>query len=277
MIALTQTKEFRYLSKLTEDARNFQILFLSSFLSFGIFQLDWDIPLKDITAIIGSCLATQFLWITITTKNYSALKSGLITGLGLSILLNANSISTLIIAGILAISSKFILRIKGKHLFNPANFGIISAIIIGGDAWISPGQWGSNGLFLFALSALGSLILFKIGRLETSITFLVTLFILEYSRTILYQGWSFDVLLHKFSSGTLLLYSFFMITDPMTIPNSKKGRIIWSMILAFSTFILASWMHFYSAPIWILFFITPITVFLDKIYPQVKFEWKKTN
>ena len=43
------------------------------------------------------------------------------------------------------------LKIKNKHLFNPANFGIIFSVFILGDAWISPGQWGSSAIFLFAL------------------------------------------------------------------------------------------------------------------------------
>jgi Na+-translocating ferredoxin:NAD+ oxidoreductase RnfD subunit len=96
---------------------------------------------------------------------------------------------------------------------------------------------------------------------------------LEYIRTVLYQGWEMEVLFHKFSSGTLLLFTFFMITDPMTIPNSKKARIIWSIILATVTFICSAWMQLYTAPIWVLFCMTPITIWLDKKIPEEKFKW----
>ena len=64
-----------------------------------------------------------------------------------------------------------------------------------------------------------------------------------------------------------------MITDPMTIPNSKKARILWSFTLALMTFILSNWLQTYTAPIWVLFFMTPLTVILDKVYPNFKFEW----
>jgi len=64
-----------------------------------------------------------------------------------------------------------------------------------------------------------------------------------------------------------------MITAPMTIPNSKKSRIIWAIILATATFILSNWVQIYTAPMWVLFFMTPITVLLDKVYPNIKFEW----
>ena len=166
---------------------------------------------------------------------------------------------------------------KGKHLFNPANFGIIASIVLFQDAWISPGQWGSDTLFLLCLTLMGCIVLHKIGRLETTVVFLGSLFLMEYLRTIVYQGWEMDVLWHKFSSGTLLLFAFFMITDPMTIPNSKKARMIWALILAGATFLLSTRMQIYTAPIWVIFFITPITVLLDKVLPGVKFEWNKST
>lgn len=258
---------------LIKDARNIQIFYLSTFLIYGIEALRWEITPIKVATLLSSVLITQALWIWIVGASWKGLKSALITGLGLSILLQSSSSLTLITAGVLAISSKFILRVNGKHLFNPANFGIIAGILFFQDAWISPGQWGSDAYFLLILSLLGGFILFRIGRLDTSVIFLGSLFLLEFIRTYLYQGWGMDVLLHKFSSGTLLLFAFFMITDPMTIPDSRKGRIIWSLAVSVLTFILSNWVQIYTAPIWVIFFLTPITVLFDKVYPSSKFHW----
>jgi Na+-transporting NADH:ubiquinone oxidoreductase subunit NqrB len=222
---------------------------------------------------LSSVLITQAIWILIVKASFKSLKSALITGLGLSILLQTGSDLTLIVAGVLAISSKFIIRVNNKHLFNPANFGIIAGILLFQDAWISPGQWGSDAYFLLILSLLGGFILFRIGRLDTSLLFLGSLFLLELLRTYIYQGWGMDVLLHKFSSGTLLLFAFFMITDPMTIPDSRKGRVLWSLIVSVLTFALSNWVQIYTAPIWVIFFLTPLTVLIDKVYPSSKFQW----
>jgi Na+-transporting NADH:ubiquinone oxidoreductase subunit NqrB len=223
--------------------------------------------------VLSTVLITQAIWILIVKSSLKSLKSALITGLGLSILLQTGSDLTLIAAGVLAISSKFIIRINNKHLFNPANFGIIAGILLFQDAWISPGQWGSDAYFLLILSLLGGFILFRIGRLDTSVIFLGSLFLLEFMRTYLYQGWGMDVLLHKFSSGTLLLFAFFMITDPMTIPYCRKGRVIWSLLVSVLTFALSNWIQIYTAPIWVIFFLTPLTVLIDKVYPSSRFEW----
>lgn len=255
------------------DARHFQILYLASFLTFGIIELQWEIPISQLFVVIGASLITQLIWLKITKRPLNGLKSALITALGLCLILKSASLLTFLVAAVVAISSKFVLKINQKHLFNPANFGIIFSILVLGDAWISPGQWGSSAIFLFALSVLGAIVLLKVGRLETSIVFLGSLFLMEFGRMYLYQGWEMDVVLHKFSNGTLLLFTFFMITDPMTIPNKRKARVIWALILASATFLLSNFMQIYTAPIWVLFFMTPITVFFDKIWPQAKFEW----
>lgn len=262
-----------FFHSLTRDARHFQIIYLGVFLLFGLRFLHWDFSPLKILIILSSTLLTQLVWIFSQNGNLSSLKSGLITGLGLCLLLNSSSLFTVGLAGALAISAKYLLRYNGKHLFNPANFGIIISIVVFKDAWISPGQWGSNALFLCSLAVLGGVVLHKVGRLETSIVFLLILFLFEYIRTVLYQGWEFEVLIHKFSSGTLLLFTFFMITDPMTIPNSKNARIIWSFILAIATFICGAWVQLYTAPVWVLFFMTPLTIWLDKIMPENKFKW----
>jgi Na+-transporting NADH:ubiquinone oxidoreductase subunit NqrB len=275
ILSMKEVNLYQRLKELIADARNFQIIYLTSFLLFGIIELNWEIGADKIITVLGSALITQLIWLKIVGAKMSSLKSGLITGLGLLILLQSTSLFTLGLAAVLANSSKFVIRIKNKHLFNPANFGIIISMIVFQDAWISPGQWGSSAMFLFVLVIIGGFILVKIGRLETSITFFASLFIMEYIRTVMYQGWEMDVLYHKFSSGTLLLFTFFMITDPMTIPNSKKSRVIWAVILATVTFILSNWVQIYTAPMWVLFFMTPVTVLLDKIYPNIKFEWNK--
>ena len=117
-----------------QDARNIQIIYLSLFLVYGISRLQWDISPLKVLLLLGSVIVTQAIWILIVKVSFKSLKSALITGLGLSILLQTGSDLTLIVAGVLAISSKFIIRVNNKHLFNPANFGIIAGIFLFQDA-----------------------------------------------------------------------------------------------------------------------------------------------
>lgn len=258
------------------DARHFQIVYLLSFLIYGILALGWEVDLWKYATLIGACLLVQGGAAFITKKEWRSLKSGLITALGLCLLLKSNSYATLVLAASIAIAGKFLIRYKGKHIFNPANLGIIVALIFSGDAWVSPGQWGNSAVLLYFFGAAALIVLLKVGRLDASLVFLGTFIALEYCRTVLYLGWGGDVLLHKLLNGSFLLFTFFMITDPMTTPNNKKGRILWSVALAALSFLLTNWLYINTAPIWALFLISPVTALIDRRWKGAKFEWLST-
>ncbi len=274
-----QTTLFRFQKAydFIKDARIFQIVFLSSFLLFGIFSLGWKADTLKYAVILTCAVLTQVMAIKLLNLKISSLRSAIITALGLCLLLQSGELWVLGLATILAIASKFIIRLNRKHLFNPANFGIISSIIITQRSWISPGQWGSDVILLLFFGAAGLMILMRISRLETGITFFLTYFALLYAYNVWYLGWEFEVVMHKMTNGSLLLFTFFMITDPMTIPNNKKARIIWAIIIAAISFIAGAFFQLYTAPIWILFFFTPITVVFDRLWSARKYEWGQTR
>ena len=261
-------------SDLLRDARHFQIVYLGSFLVLGIWLLDWQNDLNKYALLILSALFVQFIGNSFVGYKKGAWKSALITALGLCLLCKTNNFETAILAAVIAIGSKFLIRYKGKHIFNPVNIGIIATIMLSGDAWVSPGQWGSHFLILFTLGILGFLVLKKVDRIDASLTFLLVFGGLQFTRSVLYLGWSPDVFFHQISSGTLVLFTFFMITDPMTTPNHRGARIVWVTGIAIASFILSNYMYVYAAPIWILFFFAPLTPLLDRWWKAEKFEWK---
>ncbi len=256
------------------DARIFQIMYLLIFLIYGTLNLKWDFNPLIIISIILSCILTQIIACYIYSKSFDAVKSALVTSLGLSILLKTDSIEVAILAGFIAISSKYILRINTKHIFNPANIGIIAAVYLTNNAWVSPGQWGSNIILLYFIGAAGTMMLFKVGRIDTGIVFLLTYGIIQLIYSCLFLQWPFDFFLHKMSNGALLLYSFFMITDPSTTPNNKKARIIWSVSIAVLSFYFAEIKYMNGAPIKALFIISLSTPVIDYLYKGQYFSWK---
>ena len=258
---------------LLRDARILQIVFLSSFLLYGVWFLGWTNEINNFKIILPTAILVQFLGIWYFKLPFDSIKSALITTLGLTLLLKTDDVQSLIVASSIAISSKFFIRYKGKHIFNPANIGIIASILFINESWVSPGQWGSSVLLLLMIGSAGIMVLTKAGRIDTGITFLLTLFTLDFLRIIVYQGWEIDVLLHKYMNGSLLLFSFFMITDPATTPNHIKARIIWASGIAIFTFYLQSFVQLHTAPIWALFFISPLTIIFDLMLKANKFKW----
>lgn len=150
-------------------------------------------------------------------------------------------------------------------------------LIFSNDTWISPGQWGNHILILFILGILGFLVLKKVNRLDASITFIAIFCGLNFIRSVIYLGWTPDVFIHQISSGTLALFTFFMITDPMTTPNHKTARILWVSLIAIVAFIISNYVYVFAAPIWVLFFALPLVPFLDKLFYAQKFEWNQSK
>ena len=256
-----------------KDARDFQIVFLSLFLLYGIWFLGWDANFVAYSTMFISCLGAQFLGIKIYKIPSHSFKSAIITAVGLCLLFKANSIATYALVGVLSILSKFVVRVNGKHVFNPSLFGIIVCLLITNDAWVSPGQWGNEFILIAFISGAALMVLFKVGRIDTSLMFLGSLMLLEFSRTVLYQGWGSDVFLYKFTNGTILLFAFFMITDPVTTPKSFRARLIWGASIGVLTFILSNWFQNYTAPIWTLAIVTPFSILLNQIYKGKTFSW----
>jgi Na+-transporting NADH:ubiquinone oxidoreductase subunit NqrB len=282
-----------------QDKRDYQIIFLSCFLFLGLFTRDWSIQPILIGTIIITCLVTQWVLSTVveveksrefdyfatntiqlvvtqmtSPKVLHSLRSSLITALGLCLLLRGNSYQTMMLAGFLAIASKFLFRYRTKHFFNPANFGIISALLLTNDGWVSPGQWGTDWWYLLLFAGMGGVILQKVGRWDTSVTFLLVYAGLEAIRDA-WLGWSGDVWLHQLSSGSLLLFALFMLTDPRSIPNATMGRIFWAIAIAFITVILQDYFYISTAIFWALFIISPLTILFDLVWSAPRFMWNK--
>ncbi|MCH2215623.1 MAG: RnfABCDGE type electron transport complex subunit D [Flavobacteriales bacterium] len=260
------------LSAERDDPRCLQIFLLSSFLIYGFLFLNWSSSWEVFASALGSTAFSQWIWIRYRGGSLHSLKSAMISGLGLCLLLKVDSSWVMALAGILTISSKYLLRYQSKHIFNPTNFGIIVTVFFG-HAWIDPGQWGQGDstLALIVLGAVG--ILLRVKRWDLSVTFLGSMFFLEALRLILYLGWDFPVLFHRFESGTILLFAFFMITDPKTTPNSRKGRVIWGVLIASVSFVLGQYFYLYEAPLIALFTISLTTPLLDLLYKAERFSW----
>ena len=260
--------------KFTSDPRHYQITFLLIFLLFGITNLGWEVEKFKFIVTFITCLSTQAVFTLFTNKDFNSLKSALISSLSLCLMFKTNEMGTIFLAGFLSVASKFMFRFNGKHIFNPTNFGIIITILLSGKAWISPGQWGSNGLLLLFIGLLGLTVLLRVKRLDTAFAFFITFVVLSFMRNVLYQGWPIDFFFHQFTSGTLLLFTFFMITDPVSTPSHKIARIMWSVLIGVLAFYMQHILFVNGAPIWALFMLSPLTILLDKLFSANQFKWK---
>ena len=263
------------------DLRDLQIFALSSFLILGLISKGFDLAINPqmILVALFVSLSTQYLadlLLRKTEKIDLISRSALITGLGLSLLLRTNSWEIMALAAISAILSKFLIKYRGKHLFNPANFGIIAMLGFTDQAWVSPGQWGESFFLALLFVAIGGLILTWLGRWETTAIFLLV-YGLGIALRNQWLGFGADIWWHELQSGSLLLFAFFMISDPRSIPDSKGGRVIWSIAIALVTLILKYQFFLPTAPFFALFFFSFLTPVFDYFWQGKRFNWALTT
>ena len=255
------------------DSRYFQIFGQSLFLVTGIFFLGWGNQLSSFFIAILACFIFQSIAIYMGLAPHHSLRSSLITSLGLCLLLRVNSPWLMVVAAALAIGQKFVIRYKGYHFWNPANFAIGVLVLLTHDAWISPAQWGHFSLVFVAILIVGTYILQDIKRWDTAFFYGVSLLVLCWLRYVYYLGWNWEVWWHQFNTGSFWLYAMFMITDPMTSPQHKWLRRIWAVTLAGATFYVQHFKFIPTAAVWTLFVWTPLVPFLNAWTRSSKWNW----
>lgn len=132
----------RIVSRL-RDPRWYQVLVLSLLLGFGILVLDFGIHWENAVAVFLTAQAVQFLASRYLAHIPYEPLSALITSFSLTLLLRTEFASLAMLAAVIAIGSKFVVRVRGKHVFNPANVALVSMMLLTDRAWVSSGQWGS--------------------------------------------------------------------------------------------------------------------------------------
>ncbi len=267
---------------LFRDARYYQIIFQLIFLSYGSFFLHWQADWLSYLLYVSAALAFQWLfeWLKvkslITTRHLLQCSlSALISALSLCLLLKVNAWPTCIMASLLSISSKYIFRNDKNHFFNPSAFGIVATILLTGEAWLSPGQWGSNAILVFGICCLGFIVVTRVQKLDITLAFLVTYAGLLFIRQVIYLNWSLDFFIQSVSTGSLLLFSFFMISDPKTSPQHPVARIIWAVIIAVIAFYLSAFKFLNSTPIWVLVPAALLVPILNIIFKGKAFTWER--
>ena len=255
------------------DARWLQIGAVGGLLLFGVLWRDFALHWEQSALCFAGAFAAQWAWIRILGLKNVGYLSAIVTGIGLSVLVRADSLWVHPLVAALAISAKFTLRVGNKHIFNPANLGVMIAVLFLPGAWLSPGQWGSDLIAALWFVALGVTVTVSAKRFDIAWAFLACYGLLLVGRLLwLDQRWA--VLLNQLSSGGLLLFTFFMITDPMTTPNDRRMRWLYAALVAALAFIWQFVWYRNGGPVWALFLLSPLVPLLDWLRPGARHQWR---
>lgn len=217
---------------------------LSVYVTLGITVLGFNRTPAQIALVVLACCTLDLLLHRLLKKQWLFPFSALITGLSLSILINyAHGEAMVLLPVFFAIASKYLITFNGKHVFNPALFGIVAALLLGNNMLsVSPAyQWGGGiAMAIFIVTAAVLIVTKKINRGALIISFLlfyaVALGVRAYLTRfhippeVLFMG--------ALTSPALYLFAFFMITDPATSPSTRSGQIIMAALIVTVDFLL---------------------------------------
>ncbi len=199
-------------------------------------------------------------------------RSALISGLSLCLLLRTNDPRLAVLASVVTIAGKSLVRVNGKHVFNPTNGGIVAMLLLTNQVWVSPGQWGAPAFFAFLMACAGSLVVNRAARSDVTGAFLAFYGALIVGRS-LYLGEPLTIPLHRFESGALLLFAFFMISDPKTTPNSRAGRVLFAALVAFGAWYVQFRLFRTNGLLWSLAACSMAVPLIDRLLPGARYAW----
>jgi hypothetical protein len=256
------------------DPRLYQIATLGSLLLFGVLRLDLEVRGLHAALILLAVLATQYVGGRLAGLPRFDPRSALISGLSLCLLLRTNSAALAVLAAVVAIESKFLLRVRGKHVFNPTNLALVALIGATGEVWVSPGQWGSVAFFAFLLACAGGLVVNRASRSDVTYAFIAF-----YAALVLGRAWWLGdplvIPLYRLQNGALVLFTFFMISDPRTTPDSRAGRILFAGLVAAGAWYIQFRLFRTNGLLWSLALSSLAVPLIDRVLPGDRYAWRR--
>jgi Na+-transporting NADH:ubiquinone oxidoreductase subunit NqrB len=226
-------------------------------LSFGILES----YKKTGIAIVASLLAELILGRLFTGK-WPNLASAYITGISVGILVRSPAFWPYVVCAIVSIMSKYVLRVKGRHIWNPSNFGISVLFFLAPETVASLSiQWGNYLLPMVVIWILGSIIIWRVRRFHITATYVACFIAFALVRSYL-TGSPWQSEIAPLTGPMYQLFIFFMITDPKTTVRSKSWQCIVVAIVALVEMILRLQQVVY-APFYALFLVGPAALLIQ--------------
>ena len=233
------------------------LILLAGQLSFGFLESYWKTSLAIVTAMLLELVLGRLI-----TGKFPHLASAYISGISIGILVRSPAIWPYALCSLLSITSKYVLRVKGRHLWNPSNFGICVLLVLAPEVVSSLGiQWGNYLPPMIIVWLLGSLIIWQAKRFHICATYVISFFLFAYVRTWI-TGHPFLAEVAPITGPMYQLFIFFMITDPKTTVQTKWGQCVVVFLVALVEMVLRLNESVY-APLYALFLVGPAANLLE--------------
>jgi len=247
---VTRPKKFRF------DNRYVAPLFITCILLIGHLSYGILESYEKTALAIAVAITAELILGRIFFGKWLNLASAYITGISVGILVRSPAYWPYALCSLISIMSKYVLRVKGRHIWNPSNFGIAVLLFLAPETMaVLSIQWGNNYWSLLVIWILGSIIIWRAHRFHISATYVLSFFLFAFLRSwITGDPWQAEVA--PITGPMYQLFVFFMITDPKTTVRTRTGQCVVAFCVALAEFVLRLDQVVY-APIFALFFVGP--------------------
>jgi Na+-translocating ferredoxin:NAD+ oxidoreductase RnfD subunit len=225
--------------------------------SFGFLE-SWS---RTMLAIVTALLVEMVLG-RVFFGRWPHLASAYVSGISVGMLVRSPEYWPYALCAALSIMSKYVIRVDGRHIFNPSNFGIVAMLLLAADAVAGLSvQWGNNMLPMVVVWCFGAAIIASVGRFHITLTYVLSFVFFSILRALATgHPWLSEVA--PLTGPMYQLFIFFMITDPKTTVQPKWGQYLVAFLVAALEAVFRL-MQFVYAPFYALFLVGPLANLIE--------------
>ncbi len=233
------------------------LILLAGHFSFGILE-----SYRKTLLAIACSIATELVLGKLFINKWPNIASAYISGISVGILLRSPAFWPYALCAVIAITSKYVLRVKNRHIWNPSNFGISVILFLAAESVTTLSiQWGNNLWAMLVIWSLGSAIIWRLRRFHICAVYVVSFVAFAFLRAwIVGDPWQSEI--SPVTGPEYQLFIFFMITDPKTTVRSKMGQCIVAFSVAAVEMGLRLDQSIY-APLYALFLVGPVALLIE--------------
>lgn len=240
------------------------LILVAAHLSFGILR-----GFDAIVLAIGTSLVAELIFCRLYWGNWPHLASAYTTGISVGILVRPLALWPFALGSAISILSKYVLRVKGRHLWNPSNFGVC-VLFFPAEVYnllpVAPlnTQWGNNMWPMLVIWIIGLITIWQVKRFHITFTYIIAFVVLSFARSLI-TGAPFWAEVAPLTGPMYQLFALFMITDPKTTVSSRRGEMGVTVLIAIVEFFLRL-AEFVAAPFYALFLVGPAAMLIDTFW-----------
>lgn len=237
------------------------LILVAGHLSYGILESYQRTALAIATSIVAELALGRLVY-----GKWPHPASAYITGISVGILVRSPAYWPYIVCSLISITSKYVLRVRGRHLWNPSNFGIsVMVFLVPATVATLSIQWGNALWPMLVIWILGSVIIWRVHRFHICATYVLSFLAFAFLRSWM-TGNPWQAEIAPLTGPMYQLFIFFMITDPKTTVRSKSGQCMVAFLVALAEMVFRLAQSVY-APFYALFLVGPpanlVEIWLD--------------